>query len=421
MNLPLSQSTQGRRLQILTPAFLSPLPIFGLVMFLTAFGDAIMSYTSPIFIEDKLGGSFVMGLVIAFSSVVGIAMDLLIPKLFGQKPYTFFFWATILAAFCFPVAYLLLPPVMGTLLLGMGFWGIYYELIQFTNFHFIGSFIPRSGYPAAWGGLSAFKGAAYMAGPLLASYLLNASYSSAFLGALFFFTASSVGFLLFSKHFRSHHLPVVDHPKPQSFLHVFRTWKTLWPKIWPVYIFLAALSLVDSTFWTVGALLSEELHQTSGMVGNLLLPAYTLPALFMGIFTAAAAKPMGKKRAAFLSGTLSGLILSLGGLTSNPLLLLGLVFFSSLLNSISVPEIAAVFEDYVQRLGPMGDDLIGLQSSATSLSYIIGPILAGTLAAVLGNQVTFTAMGILLASVSAFALIIVPRKIRMPQKELSNL
>lgn len=103
---------------------------------------------------------------------------------------------------------------------------------------------------------------------------------------------------------------------------------------------------------------------------------------------------------------------------STPMVLI--VFPTASLMAVIWPEVQATFENYVARLGNNSIDMVGLQASASSLAYIIGPIVTGTLAVLVGNQNTFAILGAILACVSLTMLIIVPRKIKMPQSELKQ-
>lgn len=397
----------------------SPLIIFSLIMFFISLADGIMSYVAPVYIEKFVSNSFIMGLIISFSSLVGIVCDFLFSKWFPDKPYTFFIWNTLLLAIAFPLSLLFFPPTVTVFLVAMAIWGIYYELIGFSNFHFIAAFQTHDQYASSWGLLESFKSAAYMIGPLLAGLLININFKLSFTATIGFGIASIFGFTVFLKSFH-HHRRIFNpvNPHKPSFLHTFRAWSTLWRKIWPIYLFLFTLSTVSSTFWTVGTLLSESLRDLHPY-GGLLISAHMLPSVFIGFLAGFAARPFGKKRAAFLAGLLSGLILIPIGFVSNIPILLTLVFLSSAFGAVCWPEISATFEDYVIRLGKSGEDMIGLQSSAISLSYIIGPVIAGFVATQIGNQFTFSVVGLTLALVSIFALIFVPRKIHLPQNKLT--
>ena len=129
---------------------------------------------------------------------------------------------------------------------------------------------------------------------------------------------------------------------------------------------------------------------------------------------------LGKKRTAFVFGLLGGIGLSLIALFDNVYMIILFVFAASVFTSVAYPALRAAYEDYISRLGSFGNDFVGLEQSFSSVAYIIGPILAGGLAALFGAQRAFSFMGILLAVVSAFALVVVPRKIRMPHADLNR-
>ncbi|MFA6421780.1 MAG: MFS transporter, partial [Patescibacteria group bacterium] len=196
-------------------------------------------------------------------------------------------------------------------------------------------------------------------------------------------------------------------------------WWTLLKRVYPLYIFLFILSFVDATFWSVGTVFSETLKDTS-MLGRFIIPVYMLPSLGLSVFAGPAAKPFGKKRIAFLCGIVMGLGLLTVGFVHNVHLILIAIFFSSVFSAIALPEVAASFEDYVERLGSAGSNMIGLQGSAVSLAYIIGPIVAGTLSGIVGNQKTFAVVGGIVLIVSIIVLIITPRKLKMPQAEIQE-
>lgn len=397
----------------------SPLISFSLIIFLVSVGDAIMSYLSPIYIEKHVSNTLIMGLVISFSSLVGFLFDLYIPKLFSGKGYSFFSWVTIIAAIMFPVFFILFPPVIAVFLLGMAAWGIYYEFLHFSQFHFISRFLPVNQFARGWGILTAFKSAAYLVGPLIAVLVIPKGFDLSFSSAFLFFTAASLALWIFNRAIpKKNPSPFTIAPTKLPISHVIKVWSILWKKIWPLYIFLFFLSVIDSTFWTIGTILSETLRADS-FIGGLLLPAYSLPALFISLFAQKVAGPVGKKRAAFITAAIAGVILLPIGFISSAPVLVAIVFFASLFLSLSFPEIFAVFEDYVKRLGRSGDEMIGLQSSAVSLSYILGPVIIGALADWLGPQMTFTIVGLILVLISLLAIIIVPRKIRLPEAQIS--
>ena len=78
----------------------------------------------------------------------------------------------------------------------------------------------------------------------------------------------------------------------------------------------------------------------------------------------------------------------------------------------------AVYSDITERMGYEGKHMMGLSSSTLSLAYIIGPVMAGGIAQLVGERLTFSVMGILMALVALILLIVTPRKLRLPQSEI---
>jgi MFS family permease len=71
-------------------------------------------------------------------------------------------------------------------------------------------------------------------------------------------------------------------------------------------------------------------------------------------------------------------------------------------------------------MGRRGKHMMGLSSSTLSLAYIIGPILAGFIAQMVGEKMTFSIMGIFMSVVAIFLLMVTPRKLRLPQTEIQT-
>ncbi|WKZ30249.1 MAG: MFS transporter [Candidatus Dojkabacteria bacterium] len=405
--------------------YMRPLVAFALIFFLISLGDAIMSYSSPIFLEKALGSATLMGLVLGASSIVGFFADLFMSEWFRGKSYKFFLFWTLVFAFSFPVIFLFLPPIIIFFLLAMAVWGIYYEMMQFSNYHFINRQIKRQNRTFAWSLFMAFKSLGYTLGPIIAGLLIDRHMSQAFIAAFGFFAIAAFGALLFMKvqkmkRHENHAQAEEPYEEKKSVWHVIKVWVVLGKKIWPLFIFTFMLFLVDSTFWSIGTVLAEKLHVEHGVQGELLLTVYTIPSLFVGLLASIAAAPFGKKRGAYIAGLTSGLVLALLGFVENPYVIFGVAFVSAIFSSLAFPLISSTYADYVDRLDNLGNDLIGLQGAAHSMSYVVGPIIAGFLADRVGDQLTFTMMGIALAITAILMILLTPRKIRMPLKALHS-
>jgi MFS family permease len=379
-----------------------------------------MSYITPVYIQESINSTLLMGIILSFSSVIGFICDLVFSELFRGRSYSFFIILGMSTAFAFPIVFLLLPPWVIFYLVAMLIWGLYYEFFIFADFHFIHTFTDKSLHATSWGILSTFKSAAYLIGPIVATSLIEKGTSYPLIATLGFTAIALFTFLLFLKLERYTKTEKQLRPHKKSIIAEFKIWRVILKRIWPIYIFIFTLSIMDSAFWTVGTLLSEEMREITP-IGGFLLTAYMLPSIILGFLAGRAARPYGKKRAAFISGILGGLVFTFTGFVQNIPAFVFSVFIAATVMSLAWPEISAVIEDYVSRLGDFGNDIIGLQSSSASLAYIVGPILSGAIATIIGNKLTFSAMGIILLMVSVMALLVVPRKIKMPISELNNL
>lgn len=356
-----------------------------------------------------------MGLILSFSSMVGLVSDFLISYIFKRKTYYFFVVWAIILAISFPVILAFFPSYLIIFLVAMGIWGVYYEFLAFSGFNFISSFMNRSQNASSWGIFDIIKSSAYAVSPLLAIYLIQIGDKTPFYGAIIIAAVAFFSISILPKRKEVQH-----HVEPRNLLKQLKIWKVLLKKVWPLCLFLLVISILDSSFWTIGTIFSEDLRKSS-LYGGLFITVYMTPSLFIGILTSRVSKPLGKKRAAFISGLFAGIALALFYFIQNIILLLFTTFIAGMFLAIAFPEVSATFEDYVDRLGINGNDMIGLQSSAISLAYILGPILNGYLSMYIGNKNTFSVMGGLLIIVSIFSLLTVPFKIKMPQKNLKAL
>lgn len=64
--------------------------------------------------------------------------------------------------------------------------------------------------------------------------------------------------------------------------------------------------------------------------------------------------------------------------------------------------------------------MLGLSSSTISLAYIVGPAIAGWVASMVGERMTFAVLGLGVALISLILLIVTPKKIKLPQSEIET-
>lgn len=392
-----------------------------LLMFFFYLGDSMMSFSSPVIISRNLNNSILMGLVIGFSSFIGFWVDILVSRLYPDKKFDFFAKLMFKLVVFFPLAFLLLPHEIWVFLFAMGVWGIYYELSRFAHFNFINYYLDHHQHAKAWSLIGLVQTVGVTVGPILAGYLLEDLVSKiVFWVAFGFFIVAYLIFTIFNHRLKKHQVgPAATHKPMQviSFGQELNLWRIMLKKVWPLYLLLIFVTLLDSSFWVAGPLLVEKVDV---WYMKFLLPAYTLPALLESLYISKLSARFSKKKVAFISGIIGGSLVALSFVILSNWWLLVYIFLAGAFIHLVFTNVYAVFEDYVERLGYFKNDLIGLQSSAISLAYMLGPISVGFLLDRIVYRLVIAIFAGLLVVLSVLCLLIVPRKIKMPQKELSE-
>jgi len=294
----------------------------------------------------------------------------------------------------------------------MAIWGVYYEFLGFANQQFVSDSVPFKSHSTAWAIISVFKNLAYFLGPLFAGWLLYLSEGFLVSGVIFFLL---IALLVFLTSYKNHARPLEIDVTQVNLGSELEHWLVLFRRVWPMVTMSLVLGLIDATFWTTGAVWTEKLSQQS-FFGSFFLPFYTLPSLFLGFVVAKWGVFSGKKRVAIVSLLAGGILLLFLGISGAIWLQLFLVLLIATSLSVTYPMVDAVYSDILARMGRKRKHLIGLSNSTISISYIIGPSLAGYVAEQIGEKLTFSVLGILTFFVAAFLFFTTPKKLHLPQR-----
>jgi len=391
------------------------------ILFFVYLGDAILSDWVPSFMQVALGGSLFMGLVFSFSSVVGFVTDLIFPQLLRKFKARRLILLAIAANLIFS-GILLWTTTWSWLvlfLLAMAVWGVYYELLWFGSAQFVSDNVPTESRSGVWGVLSVFKSLAYFIGPIVGSWLaISRGNMTTVVVAAAMVCVGYVVWVLTSKKEKMHEQEIEPVEKFDIGEEV-GYWKVLFVHVWPVLLISLTMGLIDATYWTTGAVLSDIMAR-DGLLGGLFLPAYMLPPIFMGVILAKWGVYKGKKKIAEIFLLFAGVFLALLGMKESLWSMLLLSFLTGVALSIAWPMVDAVYSDILARMGTERKHMVGLSSSTTSLAYIIGPITAGFISSRVGERMTFVVMGVLTVIVAIVLLFVTPRKLRLPQTEMSE-
>jgi MFS family permease len=280
--------------------------------------------------------------------------------------------------------------------------------------------VKRESYSLAWGVQSNLTSLAYLIGPAIATYLLVDSETKPFYFSLIIFVFCFILTMLFLVKSHPIRSSVEQSDKHGNLITELKIWKTLTGRIWMLWIIWFLLWCVDATVWSVGIIFAEDLKEVN-YLGSFFVPVFMIPHTFTGLLVPKLATIGGKKKLAFMSTIVTGAFLILLGIIDSIPLILVMTFLASSAMSLAFPALSATFEDYIGRIGKLGPEMIGLEQTASSLGYVVGPICAGAIASLLGNQPTFSILGYILITAGILAVMIVPRKIYMPQKELQEI
>ena len=388
----------------------------GLMILFWSIFDGMTTYVTPLVMTEAGMSKTLMGLIIGSSSVFGAIFDFLMCKIFKHGHFRQIF--ILMFGLCFGyIGALYLAKGVGLFLLAMGLWGVYYDLKNFGSYDFVSRFVKAEEHSSSFGLLQVFQAIGYLLAPLFAGMLIQKTVG----GMPFIFSAVFLGvaglFLLrlFAEEKKGPQEKIKICSPYKGFVHEIKRWRKLDKILLPVLLMIMVLNIMDGFFWTIGPLLAESFANYHQMAG-LFMSAYTLPTLLVGWWVGGVTKKFGKKRTSFISLLLGSLVLSLINFVKHPLGVIGIVFTASLAFSLAWPALKAAFADYIKETGKYEKEIEGLEDFYTNLGFIIGPILSGFLADRVGNQMTFSLLGLLGVLLALVLIKITPRKINVLQE-----
>ncbi|MCE7898138.1 MAG: hypothetical protein DPW11_02575 [bacterium] len=391
---------------------------FLIILFFVLLSDAVLSDWVPGYLQNVLGSPLKMGLMMALSSVVGFVMDLIFPQLLRESGVRKLAGGALVGALVFLFTMLSSTWWSYALIiaLGMAAWGIYYELDSFMTQQFVAGVAPSNERSSVWGVVGVVRNLAYFLGPIVGSYVVVYGDIMVVLGAASILFLAYLLFLVIRLP-RPSEISHYDHPL--DIKQEVRYWIVLGKRVWPILMTSFVVGLIDATFWTSGTVLTDRLSEKSHL-GGWFLSAYMFPFLFAGLFVARWGVDEGKKKwaARFLLVGASSLMLV--GFVKSVFLLLLVVAVAGLFIAMAFPLIDSVYTDLVARARKGRKHIMGMSSATFSLAYVIGPILSGFISGKLGEEMTFSMIGLGVGLVAIVLLVVTPKKLKLPQDEIQS-
>nr|HPI67557.1 MFS transporter [bacterium] len=377
-------------------------PLYALsfmVLFWSIF-DGIISYVTPLVIVEHGLSKTVMGIIYGSSSVAGALFDFLLCRFFKDTHFRRVYLIMFVICFFYPFI-LWQASVWWLYLIAMALWGIYYDLHNFGDFDFVSRQSREEEHASSFGVIQAFRSAGYMIAPLLAGLVIGTWLEKLdirpFMLALIFLGIAFIFYLVLVRLTRNERVDFEIKRKQKvaniDIIREIKIWKKIVILCLPVLILIMMLNVLDAFFWTIGPLIAEGITSLEGFNG-LFMVAYSLPVLLIGWFIGLVTRRLGKKKTAFLSFLLGSLILSTFTLFTSPYYLIVIILLASFFFALAWPAINGAFADYIAEAPEVGKDIEGVEDLFTNIGYIIGPIIAGVLADVFGNESAFSIFGL---------------------------
>jgi MFS family permease len=397
---------------------------FLIPLFLILLGDGIVAYIFPLVLGNHVSSNLVIGLIMSASSVIGIACDFLIPLIFPKYGWKFQLIVGILLALTFPITTAIgdAYSIIWMFLIASLLWGVYYEFVMFAQQSFVVEEEDKKFFSHDWSIVEILTNIVEVAAPIIGAFILIHGifvYTSVTLAIEIIALIFAILLVIVKRDIKSTR-PKSNLKEYISFFKELKSWRILSKKVYIVLLMAIIVEIISAGFLTFAGLYGEQLIANPDW-NWVLITLATIPYMFGSLIIFRLNIQKGKKRLSQIAIVISGAILSLLFFFGGKLIpILIIIFVSNLIMSLCWPLDDAIFSDLQKRLGKNGLHLIGLSQASYSIAYIIAPTFMGFLADRVGYNNSFAIIGVIAAAIGIFLLIVTPKKIRLPHKELEN-
>lgn len=386
-----------------------------LMLFFYALFDGLLAYILPIKITSLGFTKSQMGLIIASSNVFGAIFDFVLARFITNTNYRRLYLIAYGLCFIYP---LVLWPSSGLplFMIAMAVWGLYGDLNLYATFDFVSRRSRSDEHCKTFGILGVFRSLGYLIAPIIAGLVVvNAIDIFPFSLSVSFIFITFIFYLLlidFSPKKDSPNFDPHPHYRHYNFIREFSILGKIARILFPVLVFNITIFVYDAVFWTIGPIFSQAFPHFKDF-GGFFMTAYTLPVLIVYWWVNPIVKKFGKKRTAYISFLLGSLFLIPICFIKEPLIIITLVFISSFLGSVAWPAIDGAYADYITESSHYEKEIESLTDFTCNIGYIIGPIFAGVMADLVGNQNVFAILAIFDIFMVLVLLLITPKHIKV--------
>lgn len=381
---------------------------FFIPLIIILFADSFMAYRFPVMVDSVIGSYTVMGFIMGLSSLVGTAVDIILPKVVKEGAYGRMFIVACMFGLIFPISTFLgvRSEQLIWFIIAVACWGTYYELMLFAEQDLIAQEEKPSVFVRDWTLVSLCWHGVILVAPLLAGMLLDLPHYIGDSVGLSVYLLSAICFSgllwLFSvrKKIRLHSKILSHAPAVRA-----QYLKLLWIPMVASF----CLTAWSNLFWVLGALFGEQFTQ-HGHPAWIIFVTYAAGVL-VGSLIELKLTVRNPLRVALVGLIGAGVsLVPVVWVHDSPSIIYAEVFVAAMLFAIAVPLIDSVFT--TATLSNPDDELeiIRLQRIMVSLAFMIFPPLLGISADYFGFASTFSIVSFLVAVTCSLLLYIVWRK-----------
>jgi MFS family permease len=406
----------------------SILALFSVPIALVLLSDNILSFIVPIAIENTVKSNLVTGLILGFSSLVGMFSDYIFPSILKDLSWKAQFLATIILALFFPIisAFGTIYSLVWVFIIISILWGIYYELLIFSEEDFMVEEEQQKDYSKDWSILMSLNVVTNIIGPIIASsFLLLAVWEYTFILVGLVVVAVIYTVIVFGVEIKDNsiHKPkkLKKHRLSADLFREFAMWKELAKETVPVLILYFMLSWIDMTFFVLGGIFGVELQGEGGMEWIVVL-LYNIPTILVSFIVVKSNIRHRKKFWGTIALLLGCSLFSLMAFAQNSkVLVIAIILSGSVAIAFAWPLSKAVLSDISKRADKYGTHVMGLYNAVGSFACFISPIIMGYIADQIGYYKMFSIMGVIGVVLATYLLITTPKKLKLNHQQLDKI
>jgi MFS family permease len=381
---------------------------FAILVFLYAIANGMISFILPVFLQEKLNSLTLVGIILASSSIWNILTDLTIGFLKKPPNYLRLMQLVGLSIFLAFLGIWLVDEVWMYVLV-VALWGILTEMFAFSNFGFVINSSKEKERAGNFGILANFLYLGYSIAPVIVGAVIIVSRDLTMATGVYF----AVGILIYfnlQKYFKKLPVPQPIVKRRLKVINELKLWFKIGKKVWPLLLIFLIKGVSDGALFSFVPIFVES-NPKLKYYGGLILSSIFLPMALLGGWFGHQADKWGRKKFILTGLATCAFSLMLFGFSGNGLIAILLALAIGLGYSLYSPVLDALASSYIERHQNQESEVESEDGIFYNFGFIIGAMLTGFLATILGGfGPAFAVFGGLYLFVFGIFFLFAPRK-----------